>query len=54
MQDEKNGILISYDDQRSFGEKGKYIVDKKLAGFAMWHAASDYHGLLVGAVSEAL
>ncbi|KAF8911718.1 glycoside hydrolase superfamily [Mucidula mucida] len=54
LQDEKNGILISYDDQRSFGEKGKYIIDKKLAGFAMWHAASDYHGLLVGAVSEAL
>ncbi|KAF9030113.1 glycoside hydrolase [Hymenopellis radicata] len=52
LHDEKNDILISYDNHQSFKEKGQYIVDKKLAGFAMWHAANDYEGLLVTGVED--
>ncbi|KAF8801135.1 endochitinase [Phlegmacium glaucopus] len=47
-------VMISYDDATSFADKGKFIVDQNLAGFAMWQIAGDSNDILVSAISDAM
>jgi len=47
-------LMVSYDDPTSFAAKGKFILDNKLAGFAMWDATGDSNDLLLDSISEAL
>jgi len=47
-------LMVSYDDPTSFAAKGKFILDNKLAGFAMWDASGDSDDLLLNSISEAL
>jgi len=47
-------LMVSYDDATSFAAKGKFILDNKLAGFAMWDATGDSEDILLNSISEAL
>lgn len=53
MYDEKAKIWVSYDDARSFTEKGKFVVQHKLGGFAMYEAGGDYKNILIDAIRKA-
>ncbi|KAF9527486.1 glycoside hydrolase family 18 protein [Crepidotus variabilis] len=46
--------LISYDDATSFAAKGKFINDKGLAGFAVWHIGGDSNNILLNAISDSM
>jgi len=46
--------MISYDDQRSFAAKGKFINDNGLAGFAIWEISGDSNNVLLSAISDAI
>jgi GH18 family chitinase len=35
-------------------EKGKFIRDKNLAGFAMWELGGDYKNILVNSIRSAM
>ncbi|PPQ64866.1 hypothetical protein CVT26_002584 [Gymnopilus dilepis] len=43
-------IMVSFDNAQSFAAKGKFIVDKKLRGFAMWEAGGDYKDILLDSI----
>jgi chitinase len=45
--------MVSYDDARSFAEKGKFIKDMGLRGFAMWEAGGDYDDILLNSIRKA-
>ncbi|KAJ8518111.1 hypothetical protein ONZ45_g4793 [Pleurotus djamor] len=45
-----SGVLISYDDARSFAAKGKFIKSNGLAGFAIWEAGGDSHDMLLDSI----
>ena len=47
-----DGIMVSYDDVRSFEAKGKFVKAMKLGGFAVWEAAGDYNDLLLDAILD--
>ncbi|KAN0105191.1 glycoside hydrolase family 18 protein [Russula decolorans] len=47
-------VMVSYDDVTSFAEKGKFIQELNLAGFAMWQTGGDYNNLLVNSIRSAL
>ncbi|KAJ7162112.1 glycoside hydrolase family 18 protein [Mycena filopes] len=47
------GVLITYDDPRSFGVKGAFIHANGLAGFAMWEVGGDMKGVLLDAILSA-
>jgi len=47
-------VMVSYDDATSFAEKGKFIHEWGLAGFAMWEAGGDYNNLLVNSIRSAM
>ncbi|KAJ7473248.1 endochitinase [Mycena latifolia] len=47
VYNETSHVLISYDDPMSFAAKGEFIVDRNLAGFAIWDALGDYKDVLV-------
>ncbi|KAJ7141208.1 glycoside hydrolase superfamily [Mycena epipterygia] len=48
------GVLISYDDPRSFTAKGAFVRANGLAGFAMWEVGGDPNGVLLNAIRESL
>ncbi|KAF6747206.1 glycoside hydrolase superfamily, partial [Ephemerocybe angulata] len=41
LYNETSQTMISYDNAESFAEKGKFIYDNKLGGFAVWHILGD-------------
>ncbi|KAG6813065.1 hypothetical protein H0H92_014337 [Tricholoma furcatifolium] len=47
-------VMISYDDAQSFGDKGQFIVDQGLRGFAMYSATDDYNDILLDAINSAM
>ncbi|PIL27780.1 hypothetical protein GSI_10933 [Ganoderma sinense ZZ0214-1] len=47
-----SGIMLSYDDVKSFEAKGKFVKAMKLGGFAVWEAAGDYNDLLLDAILD--
>ncbi|KAG6826963.1 hypothetical protein H0H92_013737 [Tricholoma furcatifolium] len=47
-------ILISYDNAESFSDKGKFITDHGLLGFAMYDVTGDYDNILVDAITSAM
>ena len=47
-----SGIMVSYDDAKSFEAKGKFVKAMKLGGFAVWEAAGDYNDLLLNAILD--
>ncbi|EDR01922.1 glycoside hydrolase family 18 protein [Laccaria bicolor S238N-H82] len=47
-------VEISYDDATSFADKGSFINEKGLLGFAMWHVVGDYKDILVDSISDAM
>lgn len=50
-----SNVMISYDDTRSLGAKGKFIIDNNMLGFAMWHIAGDTkNNLLTNALWESI
>ncbi|KAF5012338.1 hypothetical protein FDECE_1565 [Fusarium decemcellulare] len=46
-------IWVSYDDARSFAEKGKFVLKNKLGGFATYEAGGDYNNILINAIRKA-
>ncbi|KAF7357852.1 Glycoside hydrolase family 18 protein [Mycena venus] len=50
---EKHGVLISYDDPRSFTAKGAFVRANGLAGFSMWEVGGDPKGVLLDAILSA-
>ncbi|KAJ7680900.1 glycoside hydrolase family 18 protein [Mycena polygramma] len=46
------GVLISYDDPRSFTAKGAFVRANGLAGFTMWEVGGDPQGVLLDAICE--
>ncbi|KAJ7354628.1 glycoside hydrolase family 18 protein [Mycena albidolilacea] len=47
------GVLISYDDPRSFAAKGAFVRANGLAGFSMWEVGGDPKGVLLDAILSA-
>ncbi|KAH0587892.1 Chitinase A1 [Termitomyces sp. J132] len=50
----KTEVMVSYDNKQSFAAKGNFIIQNKLAGFAMWEAGGDYNNLLVDSIRHAV
>ncbi|KAJ7502374.1 glycoside hydrolase family 18 protein [Mycena galericulata] len=48
-----HGVLVSYDDPRSFAAKGGFVRANGLAGFAMWEVGGDPNGVLLDAILSA-
>lgn len=46
-------IWVSYDNARSFADKGKFVLEKKLGGFAMYEAGGDFNNILIDAIRKA-
>ncbi|KAH7143561.1 glycoside hydrolase superfamily [Dactylonectria macrodidyma] len=46
-------IWVSYDDARSFREKGKFVLKNNLGGFATYEAGGDYNNILINAIRKA-
>jgi chitinase len=44
--------MVSFDDERAFAAKGKFIKDYGIAGFATWHTAGDYNNILTDAIRK--
>lgn len=44
--------MISYDDATSVAAKGKFITQKGLKGFAVWHGAGDHNDILLDGVKK--
>ncbi|KAJ7665711.1 glycoside hydrolase superfamily [Mycena rosella] len=44
------GVLVSYDDPRSFAAKGAFVRANGLGGFAMWEVGGDPKGVLLDAI----
>ncbi|KAK0389300.1 hypothetical protein NLU13_2875 [Sarocladium strictum] len=53
LYSKERDIWVSYDNARSFAEKGKFILANKLAGFTMYEAGGDYHNILVNSIRKA-
>ncbi|KAJ7267667.1 glycoside hydrolase superfamily [Mycena haematopus] len=47
------GVLISYDDPRSYTAKGAFVRANGLAGFSMWEVGGDPKGVLLEAILSA-
>ncbi|KAJ6498781.1 chitinase [Mycena sanguinolenta] len=47
------GVLVSYDDLRSFAAKGAFVRANGLAGFSMWEVGGDPKGVLLDAILSA-
>ncbi|KAK6714995.1 hypothetical protein SNK04_005920 [Fusarium graminearum] len=54
LYDEEKQIYVSYDNARSFTEKGKFVKAKGLGGFATYEAGGDYNNILIDAVRAAV
>jgi len=54
LYDEDTHVMVSYDDAKSFGLKGAFITENKLAGFAVWDATSDYNDILLDSLHSAM
>jgi len=48
-----HGVLVSYDDPRSFAAKGAFVRANGLAGFSMWEVGGDPKGVLLDAILSA-
>ena len=49
-----SGLMISYEDSQSIGEKIKYLKSKNLAGIMIWDLSSDDKGELSGVIYSQL
>ncbi|KAJ6623753.1 glycoside hydrolase family 18 protein [Mycena sp. CBHHK59/15] len=47
-------VMVSYDDDRSFAAKGKFIDDQGLLGFSMWDATGDQNDILIDSLTRAM
>ena len=54
VYDASTGVMVSYDDTRSFAAKGTFVNEQGLLGFAMWEAGGDYKDMLLDAISDAI
>ncbi|KAM5350289.1 hypothetical protein ACJ41O_006794 [Fusarium nematophilum] len=54
VYNETSEIWVSYDDARSFREKGKFVLKKGLGGFATYEAGGDYNNILINAIRKAV
>ncbi|RGP77148.1 hypothetical protein FLONG3_4663 [Fusarium longipes] len=54
LYDEEKEIYVSYDNARSFREKGKFIKAKGLGGFGTYEAGGDFNNILIDAVRSAV
>ena len=48
------GVIISYDDTVSIGEKGDYILDEGLSGAMFWEFSADRDSTLLGKIARTL
>ncbi|KAK7018854.1 glycoside hydrolase family 18 protein [Favolaschia claudopus] len=48
-----HGVLVSYEDPRSFAAKGAFVRANGLAGFSMWEVGGDPKGVLLEAILSA-
>ncbi|ESK93128.1 glycoside hydrolase family 18 protein [Moniliophthora roreri MCA 2997] len=48
--DEKEQVMVSFDDAQAFKDKGAWIKEKGLAGFSVWNAGSDHKDILLDAI----
>ncbi|KDR84013.1 hypothetical protein GALMADRAFT_56576 [Galerina marginata CBS 339.88] len=46
-------IMVSFDNAQSFAAKGKFILEKKLRGFATWEAGGDFDDILLNSIRKA-
>ena len=53
MYNATSNIWVSYDDARSFREKGKFVIEHGLGGFATYEAGGDYNNILLDAIRGA-
>lgn len=53
MYNATSNIWVSYDDARSFREKGKFVIKHGLGGFATYEAGGDYNNILIDAIRKA-
>ncbi|EAU81455.1 endochitinase [Coprinopsis cinerea okayama7 len=52
---ESDSRMVSFDDARSFAAKGRFINEKGLAGFAVWHISGDTrNNILLDSIYEAM
>ncbi|TDZ34920.1 Chitinase A1 [Colletotrichum spinosum] len=54
MYNETAQVWVSYDNTESLTAKGKYVLEAKLAGFAMWEAGGDYKNILIDSIRAAV
>ena len=54
MYNATSKVMVSFDDAQSFEEKGKYISEKGLAGFSMWHSGGDYQDILLNGINQGM
>lgn len=54
LYNEKTRVFIGYDDEKSVGEKCKYVLDNKLAGVMFWEYNSDPKGYLLNEIDKSL
>jgi chitinase len=45
--------MVSFDNAKSFAQKGAFIKSSGLAGFAMWEAGGDFHDILLDSIRSA-
>ncbi|KAK7432897.1 hypothetical protein QQZ08_000368 [Neonectria magnoliae] len=54
VYNETSKIWVSYDDARSFAEKGKFVISKELGGFATYEAGGDHNNILIDSIRAAV
>ncbi|SPJ70992.1 related to endochitinase [Fusarium torulosum] len=54
LYDPKKDIYVSYDNARSFHEKGRFVVSKGLGGFGTYEAGGDFNNILINAIRSAV
>ena len=54
IYDNATQVMVSYDDAASFQAKGRWIRERRLAGFEMFEAAGDYHDILLDGMNKGL
>ncbi|KAM0544353.1 hypothetical protein ACHAPJ_011889 [Fusarium lateritium] len=52
LYDPKKEIYVSYDDAQSFYDKGEFVVNKGLGGFATYEAGGDFNNILINAIRK--
>ncbi|KAI3574061.1 glycoside hydrolase superfamily [Fusarium oxysporum f. sp. albedinis] len=54
LYDEKREIYVNYDNALSFYEKGKFVVEHGLGGFATYEAGGDFNNILINSIRSAV